>query len=57
MLKYFVNKFFCFIEPRLLMLDSNEKEGRLPKTNAHDHETAENPEYNKIRECLELNIF
>ena len=57
MLKYFVNKFFCFIEPRLLMLDSNEKEGRLPKTNAHDHETAENPDYNKIRECLELNIF
>lgn len=31
--------------------------GRLPKTNAHDHETAENPDYNKIRECLELNIF
>lgn len=56
--KIFCEQVFCFIEPRLLMLDSNEKGGgRLPKTNAHDHETAENPDYNKIRECLELNIF
>ena len=55
--KIFCEQVFLFYWATTLDVGFKWKGGRLPKTNAHDHETAENPDYNKIRECLELNIF